>query len=773
MARYRAALLCTVGVLSFSAAAVAFAQDSNAAQGGTVEHNETVQLEDIVVTAQKRNQNLQDVGIAITAFDGKKLDSLGIQQPSDLGRYTPNLNVKNVLNKSAPIFTIRGIGNAAFTSNSVAPVGVYVDELFLPTNSMMSFSVFDVERVEVLKGPQGTLFGRNTPGGAVSFITKHPVAGEADGYSQVGFGNYDTIDVEAAKTVSVDDHTAIRLASKWSRQGKGSFTNRINNTNDDIGRSDTLALRASLSTKLDGLDIYVNVHGGRENSENEPWVGIGRSALNNPTGPAPELPGVGGLQYRNACLSSATNSIQAFINDPNCVNRVGYHDPYTDPRVGEFSTTPTIKSNSFGGLAKIDVDLGDATLSSITAIEQMHKVTQEDFDGGPYRIGDSQYGNRINLFNQELRVTSSKPLFDRTNWILGAIYYNDSQHVTDLYGYRDRVNHDVLVDFVQKTRSIAGYVHTETKLTDRLSLIAGARLTNDRISFDGGTTVVNLDSDFTGAVTFFSVASPILINDQHISSTEVSGKVGLDFKVMDHVLAYASYSRGYKAGVWNGFWAVTVGDHSATKPEFIDAYEVGFKSTLFDRRLRLNGAVYDYVYSDMQLFADMPDGRYTIFNAGEANVKGAELEFGLLAGHGLEISGGVGYTDAKVSASVGLLDFTDARPANTPKFTGNIVAKYTHEVSENLSAYIQTDYAYQSSVYFSLDNLKAVSQDGYGLLGFRAGITSQDGWSLSAWVKNAENQDYFSEILSSGSAGLISGQIGSPRTYGASLRFDF
>lgn len=756
----------------FTIAAPAFAQAESQSSNGTPDPQEAQGgLEDIVVTAQKRSENAQNVPIAISAFSGDNLKQLGVTTPKDLGQFTPALNVKNVLNKSAPVFTVRGIGNSAFTSNSVAPVGVYVDELFLPTSSMMSFSVFDTDRVEVLKGPQGTLFGRNTTGGAVSFTTKAPRPGEADGYVNIGYGNYNTIDFEAANTITVNEDTAIRLAGKWSRQGTGTFTNRINNTPADIGKGDTLALRASLATNLGNLHIYANVHGGRDRSENEPWVGIGRAALNNPTGRAPELPGVGGLQYRNLCHPLATTSPWTFINDRNCVNRVGYHDPYADPRVGEFSGNPVVRSDSIGGLTKISLDLGGADLTSVTAFEQLDKTASEDFDGGPFRIGDTSYRNQINVFSQEVRLASSNPLAGRVNWILGGMYYSDRQHVTDLYGYRDRVNHDVLVDFVQKTKSAAGYLHTETEIADGLRFIAGARVTNDRISFDGGTTVVNKDTDFTGALTFFSANSPILTNSA-ISSTELTYRLGIDYKISPNVLVYATFNRGYKAGVWNGTWATVPGEHSATKPEFINAYEAGFKSEMLDRHLRLNGAVYHYDYTDMQLFVDLPDGRFTIFNAGKAKVTGGELELTGVLGN-FEIRGGLGYVDAKVSAAVAGISFPDAIPANSPKWTYNIIGRYTADLSSHLKMNAQVSYAGQSKVFFSLDNFEATSQNGYGLLDLRLGVESDNGWSLDGWVKNAANKTYFTEILASGSAALISGQVGSPRTFGATLGFKF
>jgi len=763
-------LLASIFTLMFSSTAVA---EEAAIDTQKVEKKEKGKIEVIEVTSQKRQQNQQKVGIAVTAFSEDMLETLGVEQPIDIAQHTPNLNVKNVLNKSAPIFTIRGIGNAAFTSNSVAPVGVYSDELFLPTNSMMSFSVFDVERVEVLKGPQGTLFGRNTTAGAVSFITKRP-SDVTEGNFSLTLGNYGVVEAEGAYGGSLTDNLSTRVAGKWTYQNEGTFENTL--TGNTLGATDTFGIRAGFLLELDDAEIYWNIHGGRDRSENEPWIGIGRSALDNPTGPAPELPGLNGLQYRNNCLDRATNSIMDFVNDTNCVNRLGYHDDNHDLRVGEFSKEPKIEADSFGALINATFDFDSFTLTSITGYESLDKMAEEDFDGGPQVIGDGNYTNDVSLFSQEFRFASVEPLFGKMNWMAGAIYYQDSQHVTDIYGYRDRVNHSVTVDFEQETTSIAAYAHTDTQLTDRLSLIAGIRFTDDEVSFDGGTTVTDKDDDFTGDITFFSVDKPITVENEKLTSQEWTGKLGLNYDISDDVMIYGSYSQGYKAGVWNGFWAVTEGDHSSTDPEYIDAFELGIKSTMLDSTLQVNAALYLYEYTDMQLFADLPDGRYTIFNAGEADVSGGEVEINWLPTDNLELRGGIGYTDSDISAEVGLLSFSGAQAANTPELTYNLMTRYFWEVNGNTNAFVQADYVHQDDVYFSLDNLQAISQEGYGLLGFRAGFDMDiDGqwWSVSAWIKNATDEEFFTEILTSGSAGVVSGQVGSPRMYGITIKSDF
>ncbi|WP_019531570.1 TonB-dependent receptor [Dasania marina] len=727
-------------------------------------------LEEVMVTAQKKSQSAQDVGIAITAFGGEAMKSMGMTQPIDMAPQTPGLTIKNVLNKAAPIFTVRGVGNTAFTSNSVAPVGVYVDELFLPSSSMLTFSLFDMERVEVLKGPQGTLFGRNTTAGAVAFISEKPRQ-EFSANVSTTLGDYGLRNVEGAIGGGLTETLSGRLAVKWDYQDEGFFTNKINGRNDDIGSTDTLALRGALRWEFDNTDINWNVHGGRDRSENEPWVAIGRRDPNTVTGNKPELPGPnGGDVFTNSCADPATTNIKYFIK--NCSNNLGYRDPYEDLRVGEFSQVPSLESDSLGTLLNITVDMGASTLTSISAYETKDSYIEEDFDGGPFRVGDTSYANDISVFSQEVRLSSNEPAFDKMDWIVGGMVYQDSMDVADTYGYTDRVNHDVLVEFTQDTTSWALFAHTETQLDEEWNFIAALRYTEDKIAFDGGTYMVNREPDFTGDATFFSSA-PILEDDE-IETTEVTGKLGLEYAPNDDLLIYASYSRGYKAGVWNGFWATVAGDHVATDPEYIDAYELGFKSTLLDNSLQFNGSVYLYDYTDMQLFADLPDGRFAIFNAGSADIMGAEADVWWRPLDGLDIKAGVAYNDAKVSAKVGLLDFDDATPPNTPELTYNALVRYEWNVSDSLLASVQTDFAYQDGVFFSLDNLKATSQEDYTLVNLRAGVASADDvWSAYVWVKNATDKDYFTENLSSGSAGALSGQVGPPRTVGITLSYNW
>ncbi|WP_339671810.1 TonB-dependent receptor [Dasania marina] len=721
-------------------------------------------LEEIYVTAQKRFQSAQNVSMAITVFQAADVKSLGLQKAGDIAPQSSGVTIKNVLNKTFPVYTVRGVGSTAFTSNGSAPIGVYMDELFMPSISMLNFSLFDIERVEVLKGPQGTLFGRNTTGGAVRYISQRPQQ-EFNGSVSLLLADHDVRVLEAAVGGGLGDNLSARLAVKSEYQGEGYVTNKIHGRSQDVGRTNSTAMRLGLRWQEDDVDIYWNLHGGKENSQNEPWVGIGKRSP-DVSQAAAELPG--GKSFKQPCADLTSTKLSYFID--NCVNVLGYQDPYSDPRVGEYSQEPTLQGESLGSVLEIEKEFAWLRLTAITAAEYSDSQVEEDFDGGPFRIGDSSYSNTANVLSQELRISSINPAFGSTNWLAGFIYYQDDMQVQDIYGYRDRVNHDVLVEFDQKTTSWALFTHAETQLNYHWSVLAGLRYSYDESRFDGGTSIINKDIDYSGEETFFS-EQPLLNKDQ-TRSREVTGKLVLQYSPQDHLLFYGSVNRGYKAGVWNGFWSIQKGEHNSTEPEHILAYELGVKSALANNTLQLNAALYYYDYTDMQLFFEFSDGRYTSFNAGEGEMKGAELEWWWRASEYLDIKGGVAYNRSKINGEVGTSKFSDTVPPNSPEYSANSLIRYSQPISAQLNGFVQADVAYQDEVYFSLDNQQAVSEKAYLLGNVSMGVAAlDDSWDASIWVKNITDKQYYSEILSSNSAGTVSAQLGQPRTLGVSLSY--
>ncbi len=721
-------------------------------------------LEEIYVTAQKRFQSAQNVSMAITVFQAADVKNLGLQKAGDIAPQSSGVTIKNVLNKTFPVYTVRGVGSTAFTSNGSAPIGVYMDELFMPSISMLNFSLFDIERVEVLKGPQGTLFGRNTTGGAVRYISQRPQQ-EFNGSASLLLADHDVRVLDAAVGGGLSDNLSARLAVKSEYQGEGYVTNKIQGSSQDVGRTNSTAMRLGLRWQADDLDIYWNLHGGKEDSQNEPWVGIGkRSPAVSQT--AAELPG--GKSFKQPCADLSSTKLSYFID--NCVNVLGYQDPYSDPRVGEYSQEPILQGESLGSVLDIEKEFAWLRLTAITAAEYSDSQVEEDFDGGPFRIGDSSYSNTANVLSQELRISSINPAFGSTNWLAGFIYYQDDMQVQDIYGYRDRVNHDVLVEFDQKTTSWALFSHAETQINYHWSVLAGLRYSYDESRFNGGTSIINKDADYSGDETFFS-EQPLLNKDQ-THSREVTGKLVLQYSPQDHLLFYGSVNRGYKAGVWSGFWSIQEGEHISTEPEHILAYELGVKSALANNTLQLNAALYYYDYTDMQLFFEFSDGRYTSFNAGEGEMKGAELEWWWRASEYLDIKGGVAYNRSKINGEVGTSKFSDTVPPNSPEYSAHSLVRYSHPISAQLNGFVQADVAYQDGVYFSLDNQRAVSEDAYMLSNVSMGIAAlDDSWDAAIWVKNISDKQYYSEILSSNSAGTVSAQLGQARTFGVSLSY--
>lgn len=726
-------------------------------------------ISEMVVTARRRKQNPQSLGGAINVIQASDIRQAFLAAPKEIANYSASVTAKNVLNKAAPIFSIRGISNTAYTSNSVSPVGIYMDDLFIPSHSMLNFPLLDIERIEILKGPQGSLFGRNTTAGAIHFVSQKPVPDE-EAEIQLGIADHDTASLRLIAGGHLFQQLSGRLALYRHRQKDGYFTDMHSADSDqagvDAGETLQWALRAGLRWYSESLDVYWNVHAGKEQSDNEPWVGIGTRNGAAVSAVSQELPHP--LLYLQPCYPLQTTALEKFMDQ--CVNLLGYRDPYPDLRQGEFSYRPELNNRNLGSVLTVNAILPHAEFSTVSAYEKNQSLIEEDFDGGPFVIGDTAYANDLHIVSQEFRWLSRAPLLGKTDWMLGTLFYLDNIQVRDVYGYRDRVNHDVSVSFDQSTRSWAFWGHTETRLGDHWNIIAGLRYTLDKIHFDGGTRMINPGPGFVGEATFFS-SEPLLADDQSRSS-EFTGKLGLEYRYSNSVLLYSNYHRGYKAGVWNGMWTIKPGDHTPTNPEFINAYELGFKSQWIHNTVQLNAAAYYYDYKDMQVFSEASDSRFTVANVKDTDICGLELDIVWLPSDNIRLQSALSYNRARINGSVGTQVFKSAVVPNAPAWSFNTLLRYQTVPVPDLIMFLQMDAAYQSDIFFSLDNHKAVSEGDYTIANFNMGIAAADHrWRLSFWVKNLNDKDYFTEILHSGSAGLISAQVGSPRTLGVEFSY--
>ena len=723
-----------------AAAATAFCAGASRAQEA---------LTEIVVTAQKREQNLQDVPVAVDAFSGAALQAAGAVQPVDLAAMTPNLSTKNAVGNTMPIFTLRGIGLNDFATNGTQPVGVYLDEVYLANNSELSFQLMDMQQVEVLKGPQGTLYGRNTTAGAVNFITNKPSQTFDAGVDVTG-GQWKLFGLNAYVNGPITDTLSGRLSVSGERQFEGYFVNDV--TGQHWGQTRRFNWRGQLLWDLGRTHVLVNLHGGVDKSDNWYYKWIDEA-----------VPGQTPVSLQLAALAAQAN--------PNI-----YHGNHTD------QPQPYIDNLSTGLTTTIDHDFGFATLKSITSIENLDDVRTEDFGSVPAADGWNRYAGHLVQYSEEARLTSNGAR--AWNWILGAFVGRDRLRESDLFNeLQNPVYSTYLFNeaYLQTTTSAALFAHNDISLTDAVHLTVGLRYTDEEKHYTGGT--VPLPGNH-GSNPFFpdgSVCVPSCLVDTVLKYRVPTGKVGLDYR-FGNVLTYISASRGYKSGGVTGFYVTDVGAKAAYNPEFINAYEAGFKSSWADQTLRFNGAFFYYDYKDLQAFGVVPNlaGAYEfrIFNIGKSRVDGLELETSWLPFAGFKWDVGLGLLNSKVLASNirtvassgALVGIVGNRLGNAPKIELDTGISYHWRLAEERTVTVEVDANYRGGTFYYVQGDPRQFEPARVLVNPRITLGGADDvWTLSMWAKNVTNKQYFGEIFNDG--GSVVGFPAAPRQIGATFSY--
>jgi iron complex outermembrane receptor protein len=682
-------------------------------------------LEEIVVTAQKREQNFNDVGLTVNVVGGDDLAQLGIVQLNGLASQMPNVQIKNVMANAIPNITIRGVGLNDYAANNNPAAGIYLDDVYLVSPAMLSFGMFDLERVEVLKGPQGTLFGRNTTAGTVNFISRKP-GDKLDGYLSLNGGNYDHYEVEGAIGGPIIETLAGRIALQSVQQGSGWQINRLNG--NKIGEIDRTSGRAQLAWKpSDNLDVRLGAHLGKDDSD---------------------------------------------------VDLVKIDNPFTTEDDGDknvyrsgASVHPHMELDSKGANLSIDWALSDAlTLTSVTGYQDFQRYHVEDRDASSLKQLDGFFKNDIEQVSEELRLTY---LTDNLVLIGGAFYGEDTVDTRDRFDAEDLLSLLGLAgmqslgnEYSQKTKSEAVFVHSEWTFVPDWKLTAGARYTKDDKDFDNAFTFLIADGVETQV--FPSVA-------ENYSDDNVSGKVGIDYYGFGDTLIYASVSGGFKSG---GFHGQLTFDPSALRPfadETLLAYEIGFKKTMLDSTLQLNASAFFYDYSDMQFYGglfDSPVGvLFGITNVGDAEVKGAEADLWWRPIEQLDVRAGLGLLDTEITKSVVDGVSTGSELPNSPDLTFNTQVRYHWPLTDALQAEVLLAANYQDDVTFDIvRSPPEAKEEGYWLADASVGIGAPDDrWKVTAWVRNLADERYRTQVLFS-SVGFGE-SWGAPRTYGLGVKF--
>lgn len=738
------------------------------------------ELEEVVVTAQKRAESVNDIGVSANAFSGDGLKDLGVSNAQDLGAHTPGLVTVNATSGGTTIFAIRGIGLDDFSPNNSSGVGVYLDEVFASNPVFASGQLFDVDRVEVLKGPQGTLYGKNTTGGAINFISKKPTD-EFEGYIDLSYGRFNEIEVTAAASGALSDTVRGRIS-----------TNVVNadgwqedvDTGDEFGEQDRMAVRGLLDFDMgDATTSTLKLYYAKDESTPE----------------SPQVDGLGDF-FGDASFDQ--------LNSPKDAD---------DVSVGNLDVGRDEKG--YGASFTLTHSFETMDLISISSYDTYEREVVDNYGGSSAAILDLYQDNEMTQWAQELRLVSTDD--GMVSWVAGVNISREEVDVTDTFDDSFLVTDSAAVTFVldpadipaqgldlltadyeQETNSYGLYVHTETALSDNWNLIIGARYSHDTREFVGVST--NHDAAF-------SFNDEITSLDQEETESAFTGKIGLEWDVSEDVLLYGSVSTSYKSGAFYGAAILDDVSWAYVDPEDVLAYELGFKAMLLDSTLQINGALFMLEYTDRQSlvtiivddfsnFLEAPVADTTLINVPESETKGFELDVNWEAMDGLYVSAGVAYLDTEVTkapttadmrginadASVNdtangtTIPFVDALAApleegealaQSPEWSYNGMVAYEYYVSDGLMLRAQTSYSRTDAMVAQLADANA-ENEAVSSWDAQVSLHNEDeGWKVAAWIRNIEDND--AETYSFSSFAGRSYYRQSPMTFGVSLRMDF
>jgi iron complex outermembrane receptor protein len=723
---------------------------------------------EIVVTAQRREQKLQDVGIAITALTGAALKENGVTNASDLTRIVPTLKM-NAYSSAQVVFNIRGVSQNDYGDQQEPPVAVYQDDSYSSSINLASFPTFDLARVEVLRGPQGTLFGRNATGGAVQFISNQPTR-TLQGYATATVGRYGQIVTEGAISGPISDTMQVRLAGIRDRD-KG-YIDNINPGYKAIGANNHWALRGIVAWQpTPDIDTTLTLRYLRAPRERQAGLYSLVAACPN-------------AQFQGEVLG-ADESCGYWGSGPGETG-AGYRNDAINPERGgtpykTASTEPSfVDRRNFGATLKIQAKLSDAvSLVSITDYQHGKKFYNEDGDASPAQGIYFYQRSKIDQASQEVRLNADLGVNQLTVGAFGMMIDGDyTGKYSDLfYGY------DPLAAFSQKTRSFAVFAQDEFAVTDRIKLIGGLRYWHDKKTGSyfgsepstGVSIIFNRDQIAYGAFGVIQPSDGITTTTADATPTfsGLTARAEVDYKPADHVLLYASYNRGSKSGGFTfGTGTPFPGAEVATlngipyRPEKLDDYELGAKMTLMPGTT-LNLAGFYYVYHNYQAFAQY-GAVQTVVNM-QARSKGVEAEFTTRPVQGLMLQLSGTFLDTNVR-DVTLPDLTTIQDHDLPQspgFSGNALARYEFPVARGMAS-VQVDAQHSGKFCFTVLCAPVERESAYTVANARIGFSGPgDMWSVAFFLTNIFSEKYrvygYDNSLFDGTA---SGVYAKPRVWG-------
>jgi len=771
----RSAIFASVSVLTLIAGAAQAQQAASTSEGGVPE---------IIVTAQKREENVNSVPMSITAATGEQLRRSGVREVRDLVKIAPGFSFADSY-VGSPIYTLRGIGFSDISLGGRSTVSLYADQAPIPFAIESRGVNLDLERVEILKGPQGTLFGQNATGGAINFIAAKPTKSFAAGLD-ASYGTFNASDISGFVSGPLSDTLGGRLAVQsiksdpWQR----SYTTGAKNGADEV-QNGRLTLAWDPTSKV---KVQFNINGSVDKSD----VQAGQLIAITPSVPA----AVGFIPGLVTYPLSPANARAADFNPG---------DDYG-------------KNNRFlQATAKIDYTVSDSlTLTALTSVSHFKQDQLQDIDGTALSNLNRHTRGKIESFSQEFRIAGD--LNTKTHYTLGVSYADDDVREASnnilvestqsllFTGFGLPVFSNFVDSNNQKSQTTAVFVSADYAVSDAVKLYGGARYTRSDNTFSGCTAdsgdgnaasilgplwnmfrpALSLQPNPPiangGCVTASATYVPGLVVDS-LNETNVSWRVGAEWKPRERTLVYANISKGYKAGGFPSLGATAASQYLPATQESVIAYETGFKTTTADRKIHLDGAIFYYDYQDKQILGRVLDPLFgpllQMINVPKSKVAGAELQVSWFPIEGLTLAAGGSYVDSEVLD--GFINYNpdgvlsnlggEAFP-NTPKWQFVSDVNYSWPVNDQLKAFVGGGATHQDKTNSQLGELPTLNVKAYTLIDLRAGVESQDGvWRLSAWGRNVGDAYYWT--TANRNLDTTVRLTGRPATYGASLSYRF
>ena len=737
---------------------------------------------EIVVTAEKRSELISKVPMSISAATGDQLVQQGITDPAGLTKLVPGFSFTEST-YGAPVYTLRGIGTYDEAIAISPAVGVYMDQLPLPFARMTEGVSLDLQRVEVLKGPQGTLFGENSTGGALNYIPNRPT-NDFDAGGSLTYGQFDEADADGYVSGPITHNIDARFAVRTEQRGdwQENYTN-----GEKLGRRNFTMGRLLVDfTPNDKMKWSFNINGWYDGSDAQAPQKIGYAPIT--PGGYPGSPGFPNLQAL----------LQSFPNAP------------ADDRAAAWDTNGSFKRNDrfFQAGVRGDWKISDnVTITSLTGYSRLLVHSPADSDGTNYPDSYAVVFGAVDAITQELRAAGQWGPDDKLKWMVGANYEVDNSADNQFIALRATNSGVGPFRFTglyninnQRANTEAVFGNVEYKILDTVSLQGSLRYTNQTRRFHGGLQDDG-NGDLAAAFGFVSTllsGTPTVIPPGgyvtlstatnkplteglygKLDQDNLSWKVGASWKPGRDLLFYANATKGYKAGAFGTLPVIRPNQDAPVTQEAVMAYEVGFKTSAFNRMAQFSGAAFYYDYSDKQLlgskFVGLPFGTLpALVNIPHSSIQGAEMDVAARPFRNLKLRAGVTYLDSKVDGTYVLSSPISGPAINidgepfpaTPKWQGNADAEYDHPITDQWTGFLGVGVTAQSKNQGTFGAIPALEIPGYALLDLRAGATN-DTWRIQFWGRNVTNQFYLTHAFRP--TDTLIRMTGFPATFGVTI----